>query len=396
MKLAIKFGITETGFIAPTFEEILDSVQQDMKLRFGDDISLSTNSQFGIFSYLIAWREMLLIQELQKTYYSAFISTATNSALDRIGANLEIERKIETQARAIVRIETDGEYLLQAGEQFQTEDGIVFDLIKDTISTQDPTTGKWIAIGELLSEDYGEDNNVSANSITLISNADDMILSVTNPEPAAGGQDTETDEEYRIRLLYENANRPGPTAPGIKSALLNLPGVRQVSIIQNPDGVVDKYGNSPYSVHVYLLGGEKEDIATCLANTTAAGITLVGSQEATVVNATGDKQKINFDYAKEEPVFVKVEIKVNSQWNKDTGANTVKTAITESINELEMGNPVYLTKLYPAVYGIEGIEEARITIGVSKDNLKDEDIETAMFSVPTCEEPNVEVYVNEV
>lgn len=393
--MAINFGLTETGFLAPTYDEILDSVEDDFIQSFGQDIVLTSNSNFGIIARLIAWRETLLIQTLQKEYYSAFISTATNSSLDRLGANLGLPRKVEMPSSVNLQIQTDDQYLVQAGEKFETEDGIVFSLTKDVLTAQD-TNGNWIGIGELESDETGEMNNVPAGSITIVSNPNDDIISVTNPQPAAGGQDREEDEEYRARLILENADRPGPTAAGIKSALMNLPGVRQVGIVENPSNQNDASGNPAYSVHIYVLGGQDEDIADCLANHIAAGITLDGTKAIDVNDAAGNTRTINFDSGTDLPIYVSVDITANEQFDADEGADSVKEAIINYINQLEMGDSVFLTKLYPPVYVIPGVEEAKIQIGLAMDKLASDDIKCSQFEAPSCEADHIEVTVNGV
>lgn len=393
--MAISFGLHKRGFLAPTYEEVLDSVEDDFRQRFGTDIVLTSNSNFGIIARLIAWRETLLIQELQKTYYSAFISTATESALDRIGANLDLPRKVAMPSFAQIRIETDDEYLIEAGEQFETEDGVVFDLIKDVI-TERTKDGKFIGYGTVQSVETGDFNNVLPNTITVVSNPDEDIISVTNPEKAAGGQDDEDDPAYRARLIMENVAKPGPTAAGIKSALMNLAGVREANIVENPFADADQYGNPPYSVHVFLLGGKEDDIADCLVNHVATGITLVGTKVIDSVDATGNKRKIHFDYAKDKPIYARVKIRTTAEWNVDDGADYVKQEIADYINSLMMGQTVYLTKIYPAIYSIEGVGEALVEIGTDKDHLADKDITTQPFETTSCDTRNIEVIVDGV
>ena len=131
MALSQNWGLTENGFVAPSYEEVLDSVEDDFISKFGTDIVLTSNSNFGILARLIAWRETLMIQELQKNYYSAFISTATDTSLDRVGSNIGVGRKVEHPASALIEVTTDGEYLIEAGETFETEDGYVFELERD-------------------------------------------------------------------------------------------------------------------------------------------------------------------------------------------------------------------------------------------------------------------------
>lgn len=389
------FGLHKRGFLAPTYEEVLDSVIDDFQQRFGTDIVLTSNSNFGIIARLIAWRETLLIQELQKTYYSAYISTATESSLDRIGANLDLPRKVAMPSFAKVVITTDTEYLIQAGEKFETPDGLIFDLIKD-VTTQENFDGSFTGIGVVQSEDNGEFTNVLPNTITIMYNPDEDVLSVTNPEKAAGGQDYEDDPTYRARLIMENVAKPGPTSAGIKSALMNLPGVRQVNIIENPFADADKYGNPPYSVHVFVLGGKEDDIAKCLTDHVAAGITLTGSKEITTTDSTGNPQVIHFDFAKDKPIFARVQIRTTDEWNVDEGADNVKDAIASYINSLLMGNAVYLTKIYPAIYKIPGVGEAKVQIGTSFTKLADDDIATQPFEAVSCDTRNIEVVTNGV
>lgn len=384
------FGLHKRGFLAPTYEEVLDSVMDDFQQRFGTDIVLTSNSNFGIIARLIAWRETLLIQELQKTYYSAYISTATESSLDRIGANLDLPRKVDTPSFANIVIKTDTEYLIQAGEKFETPDGLIFDLIKDVITAKDKSGG-YTGVGVVQSEDTGEFTNVAANTITIMYNPDEDVVSVTNPQPAGGGQDYEDDETFRKRLIMENAIRPGPTEPGIKSALMNLSGVKQVGFIDNSKYVTDEYGNPPCSVHVYVLGGNDEDIAQCLIDHGAAGINLVGSLTYSAKDAAGDIKEVKFDHAKQHRIYVKVQVNINDAWNSDNGIDDVKEAICDEINSLELGQKLYLTRLYPVTYDVNGVNDAVITIGSDRAKLGSADIAIDRSEFAYCDLDDVEV-----
>lgn len=390
------FGLHKRGFLAPTYEEVLDSVMDDFMQRFGTDIVLTSNSNFGIIARLIAWRETLLIQELQKTYYSAFISTATESALDRIGANLDLPRKVATPSQANIVITTSEEYLIQAGEKFETPDGVLFELIKDVITSMDYEHHTYTGVGIVQSVETGDFNNVLPNTITIMYNPDENVLSVTNPEKAAGGQDNEDDPAYRARLIMENVAKPGPSSAGIKSALLNLPGVRQVNIIENPFADADQYGNPPYSVHVFCLGGKENDIADCLVDKVAAGITLTGTKAITAKDKTGNPQVIHFDYAKDKPVYAQVQIRTNDEWNVDDGVNDVKETIIDYISTLLMGETVHLTKIYPSIYDVPGVGVAKIKIGTDKAQMADEDITSKPFESFSCQPENIEVVVDGV
>lgn len=383
------FGLKDTGYLAPTYEELLDSVQDDFLRVFPSDLVLTSNSNAGILSRLIAWREYEQIQAQQKVYYSAFITTATGSTLDRLGANVGLPRKVDKPASTSLIIVTDEEYLIEAGTQFQTDDGYIFDLTEDVVTAQ--KNGIWQGTGNAEAEDTGEVTNVEPNTITIVYNPDESIISVTNPEKASGGQDYEDDPQYRARLIMENANRSGPTLNGVKSALMNVQGVREVNIVENQFAVADKYGNPPYSVHIYVLGGKEQDIADCLISHLAVGITLTGNIVCDAVDATGNTKKVYFDFATDRPVYVKVKLKTNAEWNADEGADYVKETVTDYINGLKMGDTVYLTRLYPEIYSIPGIDDVQITIGKSLDAMSASDIALDEFEAPSCKRDNVEV-----
>ena len=386
------FGLTDQGYLAPSYEELLDSVQDDFLRVFPSDLVLTSNSNAGILSRLIAWREYEQIQAQQQVYYSAFVSTATGSALDRLGANVDLPRKVDRPATATLTIVTDGEYLIEAGTKFETEDGYIFDLTDDVVSTQKGDV--WQAMGNAEAEDTGEITNVEPNTITIVYNPDESIISVTNPEKASGGQDYEEDPQYRARLIAENANRPSPTLNGVRSALLNVQGVREVNIVENQFSVADKYGNPPYSVHIYCLGGNKQDIADCLIEHLAVGITLTGTTYCDAIDATGNTKRVYFDFATDRPISVQVKLKTNAEWNVDEGKDYVKETVVDFINQLEMGDTVYLTKLYPQIYTIAGIDDAKILIGKSKDTLSADDIALDEFEAPSCKIDDVEVGLN--
>lgn len=386
------FGLTDQGYLAPSYEELLDSVQDDFLRVFPSDLVLTSNSNAGILSRLIAWREYEQIQAQQQVYYSAFISTATGSALDRLGANVGLPRKVDRPASTPLTIVTDGEYLIEAGTQFETDDGYIFDLTEDVLTA--PKDGKWQGTGNAEAEDTGEITNVEPHTITIVYNPDESILSVDNADKASGGQDYEEDPQYRARLIMENANRPSPTVNGVRSALLNVQGVREVNIVENPFAVADKYGNPPYSVHIYVLGGKEQDIADCLISHLAVGITLTGSVVCNAVDATGNIKKVYFDFATDRPISVQVKLKTNAEWNVDEGSDYVKETVVDFINQLEMGDTVYLTKLYPQIYTIPGIDDAKILIGKSKGSLSADDIVLGEFEAPSCKSDDVEVDLN--
>lgn len=420
-----KIGITDTGFQAPTYEETLDNLQDEFIAAYGSDLQLTPNSTVGILTALIAKRLTSCSQSTQETYYNSFVNTAHGTALDRLGSNFDVRRKVATHSTAEITIRTEGEYLIQAGEQFETEDGIIFNLLNDVLTEKDPNppvppsvrdvdtsddtdtdtdpdedddideqepVGDYVGVGIVQSDETGSMNNVLANTITVVSNPDDNIVSVTNKQSAGGGQEGETDEAYRKRIIIENVAKPGSTEDGIYSALMNLSGVKQVGFAPNKTGEVDEDGNPPYSVHIYVLGGNKQEIAETLYKYVAAGTTLVGDEVVQVTDVNGFKTEVRFSFARELTVYVKIRVRSNLKWNADNDSEALKQAVADSINELRMGKTVYSTRLYSSIYDFDGVEEALVEIGRSKDDLAmNVDIKASRFEIPTCIKSNIEI-----
>ncbi|WP_435526499.1 baseplate J/gp47 family protein [Lactobacillus crispatus] len=68
-------------------------------------------------------------------------------------------RKVDAPSHAEVVITTEGEYLIQAGEKFETEDGLVFDLTEDVITSKQ-SNGAFQGTGNVECEETGEFTNV--------------------------------------------------------------------------------------------------------------------------------------------------------------------------------------------------------------------------------------------
>lgn len=125
---------------------------------------------------------------------------------------------------------------IDAGTIVATEDGQTFETVNDVV----------FAVGQIgpftvtaTNQTTGTLGNSEAGAInTIISNLADTTISVTNLEPAAGGDDEETDEAFadRGRDFFVNARRG--TRRAIRTGCLSTPGVAQATVVEDltPDG----------------------------------------------------------------------------------------------------------------------------------------------------------------
>ena len=128
------------------------------------------------------------------------MSTATGEALDRwVFDRYQITRKEATNAvvtLAVQRGGTDG-FTIPAGSTFGTITGINFITVND-LAFGNGVTGPLFVLA--TADRTGPEGNVAIGTITqVLSTVEDPTTTVTNEEPAAGGNPRETDDELRAR-----------------------------------------------------------------------------------------------------------------------------------------------------------------------------------------------------
>ena len=80
-----KDGITNTGFGVKTFQAILDDKAQRAREVFGSDIDLRPTSALRKLLDISSYEDHELWKEMERWYYSGFISTASGISLDLLG-----------------------------------------------------------------------------------------------------------------------------------------------------------------------------------------------------------------------------------------------------------------------------------------------------------------------
>lgn len=362
-----------TGFKRKTYNELQQEMDQRARELFGDDINTSERSPIGILIRLFAWFLGKSWELAEKVYNSGFVTKAEGVQLDNLTPLYNTQRIAEQSARVTLSFTGTPNYTILTGTQFATENDILFTLTEDvTLDSLGSGTGIAYAV------ETGASGNVLANTITVQAEPDVDVLTVNNPENATGGREEETDSELVNRLLDSSAAGGSGTGNSIRARLLGVTGVRAASVIENNTmSVVD--GNDPKSIHVYVLGGDSQDVAEAIFEKKSAGIGTNGAEIVNVEDASGNNQVIKFDYAVEVPIYVNADITTNNAYPVD-GAAQVQDAIIRYIgglaadgteyNGLGMGDDVVWSKLVQTILSqVEGIEDVTLTIGKTAGNL---------------------------
>lgn len=384
-----------TGFKRKTYNELQQEMDQRARELFGDDINTSERSPIGILIRLFAWFLGKSWELAEKVYNSGFVTKAEGVQLDNLTPLYNTQRIAEQSARVTLSFTGTPNYTILTGTQFATENDILFTLTEDvTLDGLGSGTGIAYAV------ETGAAGNVLANTITVQAEPDVDVLTVNNPENATGGREEETDSELVNRLLDSSAAGGSGTGNSIRARLLGVTGVRAASVIENNTmATVD--GNEPKSIHVYVLGGESEDVAQAIFEKKSAGIGTNGAEIINVEDASGNNQVIKFDYAVEVPIYVNADVTTNNAYPAD-GAAQVQDAIIRYIgglaqdgteyNGLGMGDDVVWSKLVQTILSqVEGIEDVTLTIGKTAGSLSASNIAIEAEEVAQTDVSKVEV-----
>lgn len=183
-----------------------------------------------------------LTRAAAEAFGALFIANAEDVDLDRLVADrfaAEVVRRGASAAIVPVVFYRTGGALpavtLPVGTRVGTRTGVTFVLAgAATLGAGSP--GPVTALAQCSSAGIG--GNVAAGSISEILDATgDPNVQVRNDEPAAGGDDVESDASLRARArAFWRAARRG-TAAAIVFGALTVPGVRQATAIESTDEV---------------------------------------------------------------------------------------------------------------------------------------------------------------
>lgn len=383
------YMLTDNGFVRQSYQELLDNIIASLQDRFGADIDVSAVSTFGRIARSLAAIANENEQELEKVYNAGFISKAIGVSLDRLAGNYGVERVAATYATVELSFVGTPTFVIPVNSGYKTSDGYIF-VLSENVTLDANGKGQGFAYAQNTGASY----NVASNSINIQVQPVSDVTIVNNVLASEGGADIETDTSLRDRILVAIKGINSATNDGIISAVRAVAGVKAARIVENKTGETDKYGNPPYTIHIYVLGGTQSDVAKAIFNSVAFGISTYGTVVVSVNDIANNKHDVMFDYATEKPIFVDVKISTNDGFQSD-GIDQVKAQVKEYIESLTMGETVRFSYLYKYIYdNVAGINVADVKIGLSSGTEDVQDITMDPFDVASYNADNMTLEVN--
>lgn len=324
--------LDEYGFFRPTYENILEDLQQKTLEKLGYDVNVGETGNIGKLLMIMAYMFDKAWQDMEGSYFSAFVSTAMGESLDRVGTLMGVTRELQQQAEVSVTFTGTVGYTIPTGFAVSTNDNLVFYTMSDAIITDDGTV---TVIARC--EDTGEVGNVAIGEVVLIVNPVADVMNVTNYSAGTGGKDKENDAEFRERMLEGLGTTKGSTIDAMLVAILELPGVMSAAILSNDtDEEVD--GRPAHSFEAFVYGGTQGEIANAIFEKKPIGIQSLGSLETSINDVAGNPHTIKFSRPTMKQVYVKATLNITDQF---ATTDEVRTAIIKYIGGLDSDQAYY-------------------------------------------------------
>ena len=347
-------ALTETGFKRRTFDEILTDKIAKAKELFGEDIETSELTPLGKYIRINAYDQALTEEEAEQIYYSIFPNTATGTSLDRLCVFAGIQRNAATPSQYEVLFTGEAGAVVPTGFLVGTESGVNFSVKEDVTIGDD---GSSVATVECV--ESGEIGNVLAQEINTIVETSADVESVIGTAIITKGEEVESDTDLRKRFTVASEGLGSCNEVAITAALVRIPTVTHAGIIVNDTDETDEAGRPPRSFECYVSGGENyyKEIAEAIFDKKPMGIGTYGTVTQEVLDDGGYPHTIKFSTTKNIPVYVRIAIKTDAEFEGETGKEEIKNNLEDYIDGIGIGNTLVLSSLYGQIHSVTGVKE---------------------------------------
>ncbi|MCQ4021535.1 MULTISPECIES: baseplate J/gp47 family protein [unclassified Ruminococcus] len=269
-----------------------------------------------------------------------FPQTAAGSSLELHAQMRGLQRKAATKAQGKLKFSlpaaAESTVVIPAGTVCSTagKNPVRF----ATNLTTSIGAGRTETIVNAMAIANGETSNVAPDTVCVITNLSNSLLSVTNPEFFSGGADVEDDDSLRRRIM-EDINKP---STGTNKAYYKR-------LAQSVDGV--------YSANVVSRARGNGTVDIYIAAKGAA----IDSRYVSEVQAIANREReINVDVLVSAATTAGVSVNLILSEKSGYDFNEVKESVIEKIKEyfasLQVGESVYVSSLGAAVASAQGVE----------------------------------------
>jgi uncharacterized phage protein gp47/JayE len=333
--------VTSTGISAPSYSDILLSLQASYRAIYGADVDLDPDTQDGNWLAIQAAAINDANQVAISTYLSFSPSSAQGAALSSVVKVNGITRMVASASSTPVLI------VGQAGSIINN--GAIGDNVGLNTRWNLPTSvtippGGSITVTATCAV-VGA-TTAAANTLTKILTPTYGWQTVNNPSAAAVGAPVETDAQLRQRQTTSTTLPSETVLAGITGAIANLTGVTDVVPYENDTGTTDGNGVPGHSIAMVVEGGAVQDIVNVIGSRKTLGCGTYGNTSGSFTDPTyGFVYPISYSVPTQKRVLVAISLTALTGYTSLVGVE-IQTAVAAYVNSLGIGQNVRLSRLY--------------------------------------------------
>jgi uncharacterized phage protein gp47/JayE len=343
-------------FSRPSLQTIINRIVADFNNRVDSSQTFLRRSVYKIMGYVFGGAHHLLYGFVEYVKDQLFITTSDVEHLERHGSEYGVLRDSGTKASGNVGIAGTVGTLVPVGSELQDDDGNRYRADANTNIGAGGTASLAITASE-VGDDYNKSAGVVLTFVSPIAGVDSNVT--VDSDGITSGDDEETDEEYRARVLLRKRYPPhGGIALDYENWALEYGGVTRAWLIE-------KYYGPGTTGLVFVLDGET-DIFPDETTRNAVRNYIISHTDEVLGKDVGIPvtAEPGFFVINAQPKTVNFSIELSP--NNGTVQAAVTTNLTEMI--LQRGGPqqtITISQMYEAITTATGEVKSNIVSPVA-------------------------------
>ena len=375
----LSVNLTSAGPLAPSYSDILSSLQTSFLNIFGSDAYIAPDSQDGqllaLFAAAINDSNAATIQAYN-SFSPAFAQGTNLSTMVKING---IKRLSASNSSAPVLITGVAGTIINNGACLDVS-GNIWNLPTNVII---PVGG---SITVLATAAKTGSIVAPSGSINQIHSPTLGWQSVISTADATLGSPVETDAALRLRQSISTSYPAVAVVNSIAAAVANVPGVLQSVIYENPTNTTDSNGLPAHSISCVVSGGDPIAVATAIAQKKTPGTGTYGTTTE-IINVGGTNLTINFYEATNVSLTATIHITPKAGYNSLIGT-AIQNSLVAFIGQQRIGQTIEFAEVLAACVGpTYKLESIVLTIGST--NYTNQDVPIAFNALPSLLLTNV-------
>lgn len=366
-------GLTSTGFVKRTLEDILAQYEADEIAEISPSLDASSSSPVGQINGVIGKSASEVWDELEAVYTAGDPDKNEGDGQDAICAITGTTRNPATNSYVAETLGLNAGVTVPAGSVVSV---LGNPSVRFTLIGPEPAPGGKVVPGPVTSIGAGSYTGrfqcdstgpiaANAGTLTVIVTPVTGWNSATNATDAVLGANVETHSALRQRREAELDAVGSSPVDALRAKLLKLTGMQQATVFENVLDVTDGNGVPPHSIECLCYDGPapaiaNDVIAQRIWESKAGGIRTYGGLTGNALDAQGNTRVMSFSRPTQKPVYFTIDITIDSALFPGTGDADIKTALVAKGLTSPVGGNVVLASFYSSIFGITGVKDVAV------------------------------------